>query len=142
MCIATAHGFNIHFGQIKPDTKHDVFMIAPKSPGHLVRSTFLQGILLHKTKKLPEYFEKWKNLFANIDDYVNEKKISKLDLCLINSLYNKKISKVIIGIDSNDQLVTIINSVKKISNSKISIPSSLRCSDKYLINPSNWPSSQ
>ena len=41
--LAFAHGFNIHYGQIKPDSKHDVFMIAPKSPGHLVRSTFLQG---------------------------------------------------------------------------------------------------
>ena len=41
--LAFAHGFNIHYGQIKPNTKHDVFMIAPKSPGHLVRSTFLQG---------------------------------------------------------------------------------------------------
>ena len=41
--LAFAHGFNIHYGQIKPDAKHDVFMIAPKSPGHLVRSTFLQG---------------------------------------------------------------------------------------------------
>ena len=41
--LAFAHGFNIHYGQIKPSTKHDVFMIAPKSPGHLVRSTFLQG---------------------------------------------------------------------------------------------------
>ena len=103
------------------------------------RSTFLQGILLHKTKKLPEYFEKWKNLFANFDDYVNEKKISKLDLCLINSLHNKKISKVIIGIDSNDQLVSIINSAKKINKSRIFIPPILRCSDQGLINPSNWP---
>ncbi len=41
--LAFAHGFNIHYGQIKPDPKHDIFMIAPKSPGHLVRSTFLQG---------------------------------------------------------------------------------------------------
>jgi len=41
--LAFAHGFNIHYGQIKPDSKYDVFMIAPKSPGHLVRSTFLQG---------------------------------------------------------------------------------------------------
>jgi ketol-acid reductoisomerase len=41
--LAFAHGFNIHYGQIKPDTKYDVFMVAPKSPGHLVRSTFLQG---------------------------------------------------------------------------------------------------
>jgi len=41
--IAFAHGFNIHYGQIKPTNTHDVFMIAPKSPGHLVRSTFVNG---------------------------------------------------------------------------------------------------
>ncbi len=41
--IAFAHGFNIHYGQIKPGNSHDVFMIAPKSPGHLVRSTFVNG---------------------------------------------------------------------------------------------------
>lgn len=38
-----AHGFNIHFGFIKPRQDMDVFMIAPKGPGHLVRSTFTQG---------------------------------------------------------------------------------------------------
>ena len=41
--IAFAHGFNIHYKQIKPDESHDVFMIAPKSPGHLVRSTYISG---------------------------------------------------------------------------------------------------
>ena len=41
--LAFAHGFNIHYGQIVPDPQHDVIMIAPKSPGHLVRSTYLQG---------------------------------------------------------------------------------------------------
>ena len=41
--LAFAHGFNIHYGQIAPDSQHDVIMIAPKSPGHLVRSTYLQG---------------------------------------------------------------------------------------------------
>ena len=41
--LAFAHGFNIHFNQIKPGPEHDVIMIAPKSPGHLVRSTFLQN---------------------------------------------------------------------------------------------------
>ena len=39
--IAFAHGFNIHYKQIQPASTHDVFMIAPKSPGHLVRSTFV-----------------------------------------------------------------------------------------------------
>ncbi len=38
-----AHGFNIHFGQIKPPAFVDVAMVAPKSPGHLVRRTFTEG---------------------------------------------------------------------------------------------------
>ncbi|GAC1685239.1 MAG: hypothetical protein PVS2B1_05020 [Candidatus Dormibacteraceae bacterium] len=39
-----AHGFAIHFAQIKPDAQMDVSMIAPKGPGHLVRSTYVQGM--------------------------------------------------------------------------------------------------
>jgi len=41
--LAFAHGFNIHFGQIVPRADLDVIMIAPKGPGHLVRSTYQQG---------------------------------------------------------------------------------------------------
>lgn len=41
--LAFAHGFNIHFDQIKPESNVDVFMIAPKSPGHLVRRVYTQG---------------------------------------------------------------------------------------------------
>jgi ketol-acid reductoisomerase len=41
--LAFAHGFNIHFGQIKPPPGVDVWMIAPKGPGHLVRRTFDEG---------------------------------------------------------------------------------------------------
>jgi ketol-acid reductoisomerase len=41
--LAFAHGFNIHFGQIVPPKNVDVFMIAPKGPGHTVRSEFLEG---------------------------------------------------------------------------------------------------
>ncbi|MDC8444853.1 MAG: ketol-acid reductoisomerase [Nitrosomonas sp.] len=41
--LAFAHGFNIHYGQVSPRADLDVIMIAPKGPGHLVRSTFLQG---------------------------------------------------------------------------------------------------
>ena len=41
--LAVAHGFSIHFGFIQPRTDMDVIMIAPKGPGHLVRSTFTQG---------------------------------------------------------------------------------------------------
>jgi ketol-acid reductoisomerase len=38
-----AHGFNIHFGQINPPSDINVFMIAPKGPGHTVRSQFVEG---------------------------------------------------------------------------------------------------
>jgi ketol-acid reductoisomerase len=38
-----AHGFNIHFGQIVPPKDVDVFMIAPKGPGHLVRRVYTEG---------------------------------------------------------------------------------------------------
>ncbi|RKZ51434.1 MAG: ketol-acid reductoisomerase [Candidatus Parabeggiatoa sp. nov. 3] len=41
--LAFAHGFNIHFEQIEPAEDLDVIMIAPKGPGHLVRSTYTQG---------------------------------------------------------------------------------------------------
>ena len=41
--LAFAHGFNIHFGQIKPPADVNVIMIAPKGPGHTVRSQFQEG---------------------------------------------------------------------------------------------------
>lgn len=41
--LAFAHGFNIHFGQVEPRMDLDVIMVAPKAPGHTVRSTFVAG---------------------------------------------------------------------------------------------------
>lgn len=41
--LAFAHGFNIHFKQIVPPENVDVFMIAPKGPGHTVRSEYVEG---------------------------------------------------------------------------------------------------
>lgn len=52
--LAVAHGFSVHFGFVQPRADLDVIMIAPKGPGHLVRSTFMQGggvpclIAIHK----------------------------------------------------------------------------------------------
>ncbi|MGI6119552.1 MAG: ketol-acid reductoisomerase [Desulfosporosinus sp.] len=41
--LVFSHGFNIHFGQIVPPKDVDVFMVAPKGPGHLVRRTYTEG---------------------------------------------------------------------------------------------------
>jgi ketol-acid reductoisomerase len=54
--LAFAHGFNIHYGQVMPREDLDVVMVAPKAPGHTVRSTYAQGggvpmlIALHQDK--------------------------------------------------------------------------------------------
>src|SRR3954467_12461856 len=41
--LAFAHGFNIHYGQVVPRADLDVVMVAPKAPGHTVRSTYVAG---------------------------------------------------------------------------------------------------
>jgi ketol-acid reductoisomerase len=41
--ILFAHGFNVHFGEIRPPAAHDVFMVAPKGPGHRVRALYESG---------------------------------------------------------------------------------------------------
>lgn len=41
--LVFSHGFNIHYGQIVPPKDVDVYMVAPKSPGHLVRRTYTEG---------------------------------------------------------------------------------------------------
>ena len=41
--LAFAHGFNVHYGQVVPRDDLDVWMVAPKAPGHTVRSTYSQG---------------------------------------------------------------------------------------------------
>lgn len=41
--LGFAHGFNIHYGQVQPREDLDVIMVAPKAPGHTVRSTYVEG---------------------------------------------------------------------------------------------------
>ncbi|HPE67222.1 MAG TPA: ketol-acid reductoisomerase, partial [Synergistales bacterium] len=41
--LAFAHGFSVHFNQVEPSKDNDVFMVAPKGPGHLVRRMYTEG---------------------------------------------------------------------------------------------------
>ncbi|WP_248929945.1 ketol-acid reductoisomerase [Paenibacillus hamazuiensis] len=41
--IMFSHGFNVHFGQIVPSADKDVLLVAPKSPGHMVRRVYVEG---------------------------------------------------------------------------------------------------
>lgn len=60
--LAFAHGFNIHFQNIKPDAAIDVFMVAPKGPGHLVRREFTKG------SAVPSLFAVYQDATGNARD--------------------------------------------------------------------------
>ena len=63
MILAFAHGFNIHFGCIKPPADVDVVMIAPKGPGHTVRSQYLEG------KGVPDLVAVYQDASGKAQDY-------------------------------------------------------------------------
>ena len=63
MILAFAHGFNIHFGCIKPPKDIDVVMIAPKGPGHTVRSQYLEG------KGVPDLIAVYQDASGKAKDY-------------------------------------------------------------------------
>jgi ketol-acid reductoisomerase len=60
--LAFAHGFNIHFQNIKPAADLDVFMVAPKGPGHLVRREFTKG------SAVPSLFAVYQDATGNARD--------------------------------------------------------------------------
>ena len=102
-----------------------------------IRSIFLQGLILNKKFQKKSYFKKWKSLFKNFDNYINEKKISNLEASFEFLKQNKFIDKAIIGIDNLIQLKEIM----KIKNKKIIKKLNFdrfRSSDENLILPINW----
>ena len=61
--LAFAHGFNIHFNQIKAPKDVDVIMVAPKGPGHTVRSQYLEG------KGVPSLIAVYQDVSGRAKDY-------------------------------------------------------------------------
>tara|TARA_E500000178_G_scaffold356569_1_gene435550 strand:+ start:6405 stop:7250 length:846 start_codon:yes stop_codon:yes gene_type:complete len=98
-----------------------------------VRSIFLQGLFLNKKKV--NYFKKWKNNFKNFENWTEMRGMSKVQAC-INYVYSqKKINKIVIGVDKLSQLKEILN-IK--INSKIPFPQFIFKNESKLINPSKW----
>ncbi|WP_438314648.1 ketol-acid reductoisomerase [Sporosarcina sp. FA9] len=60
--LVFAHGFNVHFDEIKPPADVDVFLVAPKGPGHLVRRTFEAGA------GVPALFAVYQDVSGNAQD--------------------------------------------------------------------------
>ena len=97
------------------------------------RSVFLQGLLLNKSSKLPRFFYKWKRLFNLRDDFIKKNNLNYMDLALGFVKKNKKINKIVIGINSISHLKEILKSkkiLKKYPN--------LQSKNQNLIIPYKW----
>ena len=99
-----------------------------------VRSIFLQGLLLIDKKDFPQKFSKWSNIFDNWYEWLIDENISPLDACLSFVDSFNEINKVIIGINSSQQLKQILRCISK---KDLKFPE-MYSNDKKLINPSNW----
>ncbi len=101
-----------------------------------IRSIFLQGLLLLPKNKIPNEFNKWKNIFDKWYAYFDiNADLNPLKVCLAYVKQINHIDKIIIGIDSVNQLREIIDFYNE--KNEIIIPK-LECNDESLLNPSKW----
>ena len=100
------------------------------------RSTFLQGLLLMKRKEIPKKFEKWSYLLDKWINEIDKNNLTALKECLSYPLSLSEISRIVIGVDNNDHLIEIIDSINKIEFKRDW--SFMSNDDEMLINPTNW----
>ena len=99
------------------------------------RSAFLQGLLLMPSNIRPTKFQRWQNLWTRWDAWLLENNISPLAACVCFALSQTGIDRVVIGVDSPEQLQEILAA----ANGKMpEIPANLFSNDLNLINPSRW----
>lgn len=99
------------------------------------RSAFLQGLLLMKELDIPPKFSPWKHLWKKWHDWLTGNNVSALQSALAFSLSFSEISRVVVGADSRDQLMEIINATNNLLNADLP---NLLSTDEDLINPANW----
>lgn len=98
-----------------------------------VRSIFLQGLIVNENIFRKKYFKKWEGLFVDWFKYLKTNKISPIDFCM-SDLLNYRFDKVIVGINSSENLKDILN-FKIIGKNKMI---NFKINDKMLIDPRNW----
>jgi aryl-alcohol dehydrogenase-like predicted oxidoreductase len=99
------------------------------------RSIFLQGLLLMDMQNMASKFDRWKDLWKIWYEWLNDSQITALEATIRHAISIPEISKVLVGVDTLDQLKEIIVA----SNGVLpSIPTELYTNDVNLLNPSNW----
>ena len=96
------------------------------------RSVFLQGVLL-SFDSLSDYFSTWNEQFEQYQEMVREKELSLLEYALNFALKTQELDKILVGIDSVNQLTDIINAFKSDVDLK-----AFKIDDINLLNPNLW----
>jgi aryl-alcohol dehydrogenase-like predicted oxidoreductase len=102
-----------------------------------VRSIFLQGLLFMSSRTRPKKFARFQPLFDRWDGWLKDNRISALQACILFALSEPRISRVVVGVDSLDQLKEISTATV---DRQIDFPADIYSTDQKLINPSNWSS--
>jgi aryl-alcohol dehydrogenase-like predicted oxidoreductase len=102
------------------------------------RSAFLQGLLLMPEKAIPERFSPWKALWRNWHNWISSMDITAIQACLGYVLSFPKIDRIVVGVDSLDQLRQLIDAAKA-PIAPNAFPD-ISTTDEKLINPSYWTS--
>jgi aryl-alcohol dehydrogenase-like predicted oxidoreductase len=100
-----------------------------------VRSIFLQGLLLMQAVKRPAIFNKWQSLWDKWEHWLHSQALTPLQACIGFALSQSEIDRVIVGVDSSEQLQQILNVAKL--NTSMNYQS-FEIEDLRLLNPSNW----
>jgi aryl-alcohol dehydrogenase-like predicted oxidoreductase len=100
-----------------------------------VRSVFLQGLLLMKPGDRPLKFSRWSQLWARWDEWLDHCGLTPVQACLRYALSFQQISKVIVGVDSLQQMNAIISASVGPSPK---VPDDICTSEVELLSPTNW----
>ena len=97
------------------------------------RSVFLQGIILRNRSELHSYFRRWDSLFMNVESFCKARGVSKLETAIGFVKQESRIHKIIVGIESEEQLKQIVSAFDR-SVEGFHDP----CNDIELLNPLFW----
>lgn len=100
-----------------------------------VRSIFLQGLLLMDAASRPAMFSRWQPLWDRWTRWLSEASVSPLRACLGLALSQREVSRVVVGVDSLEQLEDILAAAVDANPVP---PAALGCDDADLLDPSRW----
>jgi aryl-alcohol dehydrogenase-like predicted oxidoreductase len=100
-----------------------------------VRSVFLQGLLLMSDANRPRSFDRWALLWRAWREWLQASKTSPVEACMRFVLSRKQVARVVVGVDSAEQLREILAAT---AGGPLNLPDEISCSDIDLLNPARW----